>query len=769
MKEAFWIWNENKLCSLKTKLFFVKSFVLKDIPKSLTVNVSADSRYILYINKTIVSRGPCKSTDSRWYYETVDIASFLQKGENIIAADVIKYPNDEYANTLFECGSLSYNNTSRGGFVLWSDFDELNTDESWLTKQDTSYTFVHSLYGRYAGDVESVDGGKYPFGWNKPGFNCAGFDNAVVVCPSTPFRESSVLYPRQLEQREIPMLYEKLVFFSKIKRKTPGIEWENLLAGKPVYIKAEETASIELDMGYITTAYVKLILGAGNDADITISYSECYQIHDYENKRFIKGRRDDENSGELLGEKDIYRATVEGYQEYSPFTFRTFRFLRLDIHTKYRPVIIKGIELKETGYPLETSGDFECSDDSFNKLWEISRRTLDRCMHETYEDCPFHEQMQYLMDTCLQMKFTYNISRDDRLARKAILDFHSTRRPDGMLSCSSPANIKQIIPGFSFYFTEMLYDHYYYFKDKAFTENFLGTVFEIIRYFENKIDAKTGLLTDCGYWEFVDWVEEWQENFGVAREKSDKHNYIYTLMYANMLKKAMFLFSEFGYNDIASKACARYDSIKAAANKYIYNQADGLYMTSSSQKSYSQHAQVWAVLSGIADGERAKSIMSAAITDSSMLKCSYCMSFYLFRALEKVGMYSETYKLWDTWTGLLEKNLTTWPEDMVSQRSDCHAWGSIPLYEFPACILGVKPLTPGFEQILIEPKLFVLEKVTGTVPTPVGDVKMSVKVKNRKYEINITLPKKAEAVIRLPDRQENITGKEEVTLFGTIE
>jgi alpha-L-rhamnosidase len=68
--------------------YFRKGFELIAIPKSYPIHVSADNRYKLFVNETLVSIGPARGDMLHWNFETVDLAPFLRVGHNVVAAQV---------------------------------------------------------------------------------------------------------------------------------------------------------------------------------------------------------------------------------------------------------------------------------------------------------------------------------------------------------------------------------------------------------------------------------------------------------------------------------------------------------------------------------------------------------------------------------------------------------------------------------------------------------------------------------------------------------
>lgn len=97
---AKWIWHQaapqpNGAMSHEI-VYFRRTF---DIPQngnySLKVDVSADSRYRLYLNGESVSFGPCKGERFTHYYETVDLSDKLRPGRNVLAAKVVHFRKSE--------------------------------------------------------------------------------------------------------------------------------------------------------------------------------------------------------------------------------------------------------------------------------------------------------------------------------------------------------------------------------------------------------------------------------------------------------------------------------------------------------------------------------------------------------------------------------------------------------------------------------------------------------------------------------------------------
>ena len=291
-------------------------------------------------------------------------------------------------------------------------------------------------------------------------------------------------------------------------------------------------------------------------------------------------------------------------------------------------------------------------------------------MLDTYVDCPYYEQMQYIMDTMIESLLTFQITDDDRLVRRAIEDFHSSRRPDGMIQCNAPAAFVQIIPSFSIYYIDMLYYHYQYYGDKKLLQRYLATVLGILQYFDDRVEAETGLLGATGYWSFVDWVDEWRPNHGSPVCGEAEPMYLYNQMYAYGLLRAVQLFEALDQPEAGRLYREKYDRLRECINRLTIDAATGYYRISEAEKKPSQHAQLWAVLSGCVEGDEARELMLRCMSDKNLLQCSYSMSFYLFRAMEKAGIYDAVVDKWKPWKRMLDQHVTTWPEDTVSQRSE---------------------------------------------------------------------------------------------------
>ena len=70
---------------------FRRIFDLEEVPARVPLRLSADSRYVLWVNGAEVGRGPIRSQPRRLRYDEYDIAAYLQRGRNVVAVLVTYY------------------------------------------------------------------------------------------------------------------------------------------------------------------------------------------------------------------------------------------------------------------------------------------------------------------------------------------------------------------------------------------------------------------------------------------------------------------------------------------------------------------------------------------------------------------------------------------------------------------------------------------------------------------------------------------------------
>ncbi len=710
MKDSRWITKEGAGASDNGTYYFKKSFNL-DVVKDAKVEISAQARYKLYINGSFVACGPCKGTREKTYFDTVSVTEFLKRGENEIFVEVLQLVSTDMEGKMSPIEGVIRVGAMLLALELTCGDVCVKTDESWLVCKAESIKHISASSCYSAATREIVDFSKENV-----------YENAKVQCGISNGEADHYWWGGTnkcfLFERPIPML--------DFKDKTDIVKFDG------EFFEAD----------YLTFGFPKFkISGKGT---VRLYYFECFTE--------IQGKTNNVRTDRTLDfTKEMYdEITVDGEFLYEPFWFRCFRFIKPEITGDVSVSLEKMVEVN---YPMEVRQNYDFGRSDDNKLWEISVRTLQRCMHETYEDCPFYEQLQYCMDTSTQMLFNYQLTQDDRLARKAMDDFAQAQLSDGLMPSRTPSVGDQHIPTFQFYFIFMVYAHYIRFGDVSLVRKHLRAIDGVVEWFSNHIN-EDGVVGQSKYWNFVDWAKPWhyvenENDGGVPVGVNGGVIGLYNPMMAYFLQCGAKLNAICGRNDVANEYLEKAEMLKANTEKYFYNEEKGLYADNMDKTLYSQHMQTWCVLSGVATGRKAKQIMKNSLALEA--KATYAFAYFYFRALEICGLYDYTEEMMNSYRGLLKLNCTTVPETPEYSRSDCHAWGALAIYEFSATVLGVRTDNVAEKSISIKPYVKGRDKACGTVSTIAGDVYVSWKKNGKKFEITVKSDENVKKTIYMPD------------------
>jgi len=727
-------------------LHFRKVLEMKDLPKEFVVDLSADNQFVFYVNETEVVRGPSRGDLAHWRYDTRDIRPWLHAGRNVLAATVWHFGTHAAVAQMSE----------RVGFLLHGAGEAeraADTNVTWEVEEETGISLLKpKVNGYFAAETgERWDGGR--FDWYATGAmpyanERSLWKKAVTLGRGALREEQDAPNNWQLVRDSLPPMERKEVAPGKVVR-TSGAAVSGKFLREGMALPARSKCTVLIDNGELTTGYPVVTASEGHGATIRLTYAEAL-VDD----KGRKGNRNQIDGKHIEGVVDEFLpGGGASKREFSPLSWRTWRYLQIDVETYDEPVKVEGLRTWFSAYPFVEKAYFHADDATLDPIWKIGWRTARLDAHDTYMDTPYWERLQYIGDTRLQALISYTVAGDDRLARQAMEAFDDSRGPDGLTQSRYPSWLVQMIPTFSLMWVGMAHDFWMYRGDAEFVRGQVPGTRTVLDWFLRRQRAD-GLLGRISWWPFVDWGADF--NDGVPPQEEDGGSAVMTLQFVEALRYGAELERTFGEVSVAEK----YE--KAAARgaegvrKLCWNEKYGLLADTPAQKHFSQHGNILGVWLDVIPAERQKDVLQEILSKSDtgfaangevpeMTAATYYFRFYLARAVEHAGMGDEYLKLLGPWREMVGRGLTTWAESPEPTRSDSHAWSSHPNYDFLRIVAGIRPGSAGFEKVVIEPHLGGLKNVKAAMPIPQGMVEVEYESGAAGVVAKVRLPEGASA------------------------
>ena len=252
--------------------------------------------------------------------------------------------------------------------------------------------------------------------------------------------------------------------------------------------------------------------------------------------------------------------------------------------------------------------------------------------------------------------------------------------------------------------------------------------------------------------DIVDWPAAERDNFDF-RPVNTVVNAFYCLNLVQLAEMAVAI----GKTNEAAVIRALGACVRKSFHETFYDMKRGCYVDGEGSTHASLHANMLPLAFGLVPESERDRVANFVV--SRGMACSVYGAQYLLEALFEAGREDEAIALMTSqsersWWNMLKEgstiSLESWGQKYKANLDWNHAWGAAPANIIPRYVLGVRPLTPGFEKALIRPQSGSLE-VQGVVPTIRGPVTVGVRQKkNVSYKLMLEIPVNMTARLELP-------------------
>lgn len=710
-----------------------KTFTLPAAPERALAYVNAIGYFELYVNGRKVGTdvlSPAVS-DLRVHslYVAYDIAPYLKDGRNCIGLwcgrgwSTKADPSGQRVR--FQCRVAS----SKGSEAVW-----IVSDATWKVAPSPYTTLGSQAWGKYGGE-------RYDANLDNPNWCAANFDDSkwanAMLAPATPARAVAQNCP--------PNCIGKVM---------PAVTCTPLAAGR-----------YEIDFGSNLSGQMRMkFRGLKSNQSIKILYADRkYGANEKLGKRpasvVVPGPAG-EICYQVFAQADEFISAGRDKEEFqSKFNYHGFRYAILEGLPSAPKLTDAEALLIESD--MESVGAFECSNDLFNSIHNLTLWTI-RCLNlgGYMVDCPHRERLGYGDGQVSVESQAYNLWTP-AFYQKWAGDWRTAQQADsGDIPHTAPAWGGGGGPSWGGSLAALIWRLYELYGDRR----LLAENYEPMRRYVDFLESKCEQNVMCGYggkWDFIgDWVAPGRgmdTTNWPAKPSAELFNNCYRIYLWEILEKSA---AVLGKSDEVTRCQTALAAMRPAIHQAFFDETNNFYVIDE------QAYQVMPLLFGVVPPEK-RAIVFAKLEDNILkrnqghLDTGMLGTYFLIEYLESIGRDDLLFtiinqKTYPGWGFMLANGATTLWEQWNGYYSHIHSCFASPGGWFYQSLAGIQtdPTAPGFKRIIIKPALVGdVTWVKAYHDSIHGRIVSNWRREGDKLTMDITIPANTTATVFVPARE----------------
>ena len=368
------------------------------------------------------------------------------------------------------------------------------------------------------------------------------------------------------------------------------------------------------------------------------------------------------------------------------YAFRYMQLEVIDTSLKWQLVVDDVICRSVSAVAEEEAEPIRSEDEMISRLDKVSRRTLQNCMQDVFEDGPKRDRRLWLGDLRLQALANYETFKNYDLVKRCLYLFAGQTKDNGQVSACLFTEPKVIaddtfLLDYSMFFGATLADYYEASKDIDTLRDLSECAYRQMEIAAEYFNEQNVIVPKEGFWGFIDWTE------GLDKQCGIQGVYIYCA------KKVKKIAEILGDVKRISQMEEEIQKKTQAAWEHLYDQEQGLFV-SGEEHQINYANQVWMILAGVTEQKQAGEILDRVIElEPEKGMVSPYMNHHFVEALLQCGKKQQAMDYMKYyWGGMLghgadtfwelynPKNPAESPYGSSIVNSYCHAWSCTPTY-----------------------------------------------------------------------------------------